>query len=387
MQRTSTGRYETTFVGEETVRAFVPNRLPPNPPLDLSNLIHSVLDAATEIGRLDAVIAHLPEPDLLIYSYIRREAVLSSQIEGTQSSLSDLLKHELEQAPGIPLDDDVAEVSNYVAALNHGLARMREGFPLSNRLIREMHGLLLQSGRGSDKLPGEFRRSQNWIGGRRPGLATFVPPPHHLVEDCMGDLERFIHTQDDRLPVLVRAGVAHAQFETIHPFLDGNGRVGRMLIPFILHHAEVLAEPILYLSLHFKQHRSAYYYLLNQLREHGDWEAWLEFFLEGVAATARDGVDTVLRLNEQFESDRAAISATGRRAGSALRVHDALKERPLLSIRALQRRTDLSYSAAAAAAELLLEMGILQEITGRRRDRIFSYAAYLDTLSEGLEPL
>ena len=387
VKRPQSGRYETTFVGEETVRAFVPSTLPPEPALDLVDLVQLIAHASTELGRLDAVISQLPDPDLLVYSYIRREAVLSSQIEGTQSSLSDLLRHEIEQAPGLPIDDDVTEVSNYVAALNHGFARMRSEFPLSNRLIREMHGLLLQSGRGSDKLPGEFRRTQNWIGGRRPGQAIFVPPPQHLVQDCMGDMERFIHAEDDGLPALVRAGLVHAQFETIHPFLDGNGRIGRMLIAFVLHQAGILSEPILYLSLYFKQQRTHYYSLLNQLREDGDWEAWLRFFLEGVAVTARDGVETVRKLNKRFETDRATITAAKRRTGSALRAHEALKQRPILSIQAMQQRTQMSYSATASAVEHLAELGIAQEITGRRRGRLFAYGEYIDILSEGAEPL
>ena len=232
---------------------------------------------------------------LFLYSYVRKEAVLSSQIEGTQSSLSDLLLFELEEAPGVPLDD-VVEVSNCVAALEHGLARLRGGFPLSNRLIREIHGVLLARGRGSTKDPGEFRRSQNWIGGSRPGNAVFVPPPHTTVSECMGALERFLHTENDGLPVLVRAGLAHVQFETIHPFLDGNGRVGRLLITFLLCHAAMLREPLLYLSLHLKQHRADYYNLLDEVRRTGDWEAWLAFFLDGIRQTSEGAVQTAHRL-------------------------------------------------------------------------------------------
>ena len=276
----------------------------------------------------------------------------------------------------------MVEVSNYVAALEHGLARLREGFPLSNRLIREIHGVLLSRGRGDDKQPGEFRRSQNWIGGTRPGSAAFVPPPHTVVADCMAALERFLHADDDGLPVLVRAGLAHLQFETIHPFLDGNGRVGRLLITFLLCHAEVLREPLLYLSLYLKQHRAAYYELLDRVRRTGDWEAWLAFFLEGVQVTAEDAVATAQHLAGMFSGDRARIEPSGRRAGSALRVHEALKSRPILSLPEVCRSTGLSYPAASSAMELLTELGIARETTGKRRNRLFVYDRYLATLSK-----
>ena len=336
------------------------------------------------LGRLDGVSAHLPEKALFLYAYVRKEAVLSSQIEGTQSSLSDLLLFELDEAPGVPLDD-VVEVSNYVAALEHGLARLREGFPLSNRLIREIHGVLLSRGRGAGKEPGEFRRSQNWIGGTRPGNAAFVPPPPTAVADCMSALERFLHAEDDGLPVLVRAGLAHVQFETIHPFLDGNGRVGRLLITFLLCHAGVLRQPLLYLSLYLKQNRAAYYELLDRVRRTGDWEAWLAFFLEGVRETAEGAVSTAEHLTGMFSADRARIEPSGRRAGSALRVHEALKSRPIVSLPEVCRSTGLSYPAASSAMELLTELGIARESTGKRCGRLFVYDRYLATLSEGTE--
>jgi Fic family protein len=375
-----------TAVGGETVRAFVPAPLPPEPPLDLGGGLQRSLEAATlALGRLDGVSTLLPDTSLFLYTYVRKEAVLSSQIEGTQSSLSDLLLFELEEAPGVPRDD-VVEVSNYVAALEHGLARLREDFPLSNRLIREIHGVLLSRGRGSGKSPGEFRRSQNWIGGTRPGNAHFVPPPHPAVEDCMAGLERFVHAEDG-LPVLVRAGLAHVQFETIHPFLDGNGRVGRLLITFLLCEARVLREPLLYLSLHFKQHRATYYDLLDRVRREGDWESWLAFFLDGVRETADGAVATARRLAAMFQEDRHRIEPAGRRAGSALRVHEALKAHPLLSLPAICERTGLSFPAASSAIELLLELGVARELTGKRRNRLFLYDQYLALLNEGTEPL
>ena len=386
MRRGETGSYEETSIGGERVRAFVPAPLPPTPVLVLDGSLQQVLESAVlALGRLDGVTTLLPDETLFLYAYVRKEAVLSSQIEGTQSSLSDLLLFELDEAPGGPLDD-VVEVSNYVAALEHGLRRLREDFPLCNRLIREIHGVLLSHGRGSDKDPGEFRRSQNWIGGTRPGNATFVPPPHTAVPDCMTALERFLHAREDGLPVLLRAGLAHVQFETIHPFLDGNGRVGRLLITLLLCQAGVLRQPLLYLSLYFKQHRDAYYDLLNHVRRTGDWEAWLAFFLEGVKLTSEGAVSTAQRLSRMFQNDRNRIEqAGGRKAGSGLRVHDALKSQPILSLPAARRKTNLSFQAVSSAMELLITHGIAREITGRRRGRLFVYDQYLSILNEGAE--
>ena len=385
MQRGEIGRYESTAAGGERVRAFVPLPLPPNPALALDGSLQRTLEAATlALGRLDAVSTLLPDRALFLYAYVRKEAVLSSQIEGTQSTLSDLLRFELEEAPGVPLED-VVEVSNYVAALDHGLHRLNEGFPLCNRLIHEIHEVLLSRGRGSGKTPGEFRRSQNWIGGTRPGDAHFVPPPHAAVPDCMAALERFYHA-DDGMPFLIRAGLAHVQFETIHPFLDGNGRVGRLLITLLLCNASVLRQPLLYLSLYFKQHRSEYYDLLNRVRHTGDWEEWLAFFLEGVRVTAEGAVATSRRLVDMFASDRTTIERrAGRRAGSALRVHDALQARPVLSLPRVCTHTKLSFPTAAAAMESLVEQGIARELTGRPRNRIFAYDRYFSILAEGTE--
>ncbi len=385
MQRGETGRYEVTSAGGEPVHAFVPNSLPPVPPLVLDGPLHLTIESAVlALGRLDGVSTLLPDKSLFLYAYVRKEAVLSSQIEGTQSSLSDLLLFELDEAPGVPLDD-VVEVSNYVAALDHGLTRLRAGFPLSNRLIREIHGVLLSRGRGSGKDPGEFRRSQNWIGGSRPGNAAFVPPPHTSVPDCMAALERFLHAEGDGLPVLLRAGLAHVQFETIHPFLDGNGRVGRLLITFLLCHAGVLREPLLYLSLYLKQNRSTYYELLDRVRRDGDWESWLAFFLEGVRQAAEGAVSTAERLGGMFRTDRSRVEGAGRRAGSALRVHEALKARPIQSMPALCSATSLSFPAVSSAMDLLVELGIARELTGKRRNRLFVYDRYLATLNEGTE--
>ena len=386
MRRGETGRYAVTAAGGETVRAFIPSPLPPVPALALDGPLQRSLETATlALGRLDGVSTLLPDKEVFLYSFVRKEAVLSSQIEGTQSTLSDLLLFELDESPGVPLDD-VVEVSSYVAALEHGLGRLRGGFPLSNRLIREIHGVLLSHGRGAGKAPGEFRRSQNWIGGARPGAAVFAPPPHTAVPDCMAALERFLHAEDDGLPVLVRAGLAHVQFETIHPFLDGNGRVGRLLVTLLLCHAGVLRDPLLYLSLYLKQRRGAYYALLDQVRRTGDWEAWLAFFLDGVREAAEAAVSTSGRLLERLASDRAAVERRGRRAGSALRVHDALSARPILSLREICARTGLSFPASSSAMRLLVDLGIAREITGRSRNRLFVYARYFAILNEGTEP-
>ena len=387
MQRGLTGRYETTSVGPEVVRAFVPIPLPPRPSLELAGPLQQLLESAIlGLGRLDAISTLLPDETIFLYSYVRKEAVLSAQIEGTQSSLADLLLFELKEAPGAPLDD-VREVSNYVAAIHHGLRRLRENFPLSNRLLRETHRVLLSGGRGNTKTPGEFRRSQNWIGGTRPGNAVFVPPPHIVLPDCMTEFERFLHAENDGLPVLVRAGLAHVQFESIHPFLDGNGRLGRLLITLLLCHEGILREPLLYLSLYFKQHRSDYYALLDHVRLTGDWEEWLAFFLEGVKQTAEGAFSTARRLAQMVREDRSRLQGTsGRRAGSAVRVHHALAKRVLSSLSATSRDARLSFSATSSAMDLLVTQGIAREITGRSRNRVYVYDQYLSMLTEGTEP-
>ncbi|HEX9161442.1 MAG TPA: Fic family protein [Thermoanaerobaculia bacterium] len=386
MKRGVTGKYEISTLAGERVRAFVPEPLPPEPPLRIGAALQRRLDdALLALGRLDGVSALLPDLSLFLYSYVRKEAVLSSQIEGTQSSLSDLLLFELDEAPGVPLDD-VVEVSNYVAALDHGLARLRDGFPLSNRLIREIHSVLLSRGRGSGREPGEFRRSQNWIGGSRPGNARFVPPPPNELAGCMSSLEKFLHDDRAPVPMLVRAALAHVQFETIHPFLDGNGRVGRLLITFQLCDSGILRDPLLYLSVYFKQNRTRYYDLLDRVRREGDWEAWLDFFLTGVRETAEAAVSTARRLAELFAADRDRIAAGGRRAGSALRVQEAFKARPVTSMQDVRRRSGLSFPATAAGMDLLRELGLARELTGKRRNRVFAYDAYLSILNEGTEP-
>jgi len=384
-QSERSGRFISSSVAGETYRSFVPNPLPPVPALDLGPDHMALMEKANwALGRLDGLASLLPNTALFIYFYVRKEALLSSQIEGTQSSLSDLLLFESDEVPGVPLDD-VMEVSNYIAAMNHGLKRLQEGFPISLRLINEIHGVLLAKGRGSDKTPGEFRRSQNWVGGTRPGNAMFVPPPAHMVMECMGALENYLHQED--VPTLIKAALAHVQFETIHPFLDGNGRLGRLLITFLLCASGVLKEPLLYLSLYFKTHREAYYDLLQRVRTEGVWEEWVSFFLQGVLETSEQAVTAARSILTLFEADRIKIEALGRTASSALRVHQALQKNPILTITNAEKNTGVSYPTASTALKHLQKLGIVRETTGRERNRLFVYDAYLRILGEGTEPL
>jgi Fic family protein len=375
------GRLVVAQSGPDGYSAFIPAPLPPDPPVAIGPSMQMLLDDANQaLGRLDAVSVLLPDPGQFLYSYIRKEAVLSSQIEGTQSSLSDLLLFENEQAPGVPLDD-VEETSNYIAAMSHGLERIRSGqLPLSNRLLREVHQLLMSGVRGGDKAPGEFRRTQNWLGGTRPGNARFVPPPASEVVPAMSDLEKFLHDDPEPTPILVKAALAHVQFETIHPFLDGNGRVGRLLITLLLCSEKVLQQPLLYLSLYFKQNRDAYYDQLQRVRTEGAWEDWLEFFLEGVVAVAGSATTTARSIRELIEKDREVIHDLGRGAASALRVHELAGRRIVLTAGATARILGLSVPTVNAAVARLEEAGILREVTGRKRGRVFVYHAYLALL-------
>jgi Fic family protein len=381
-----TGEYATSSTAGESVRAFIPLPLPPDPPLEL-DAFFPLLDRANQaLGRLDGLSTLLPDTELFLYLYVRKEAVLSSQIEGTQSSLSDLLLFENEGAPGVPMDD-VREVSNYVAAMQHGLERLRNGFPLSLRLIREIHGILLRDGRGADRTPGEFRRSQNWIGGTRPGNAAFVPPPPERLMECLDSFEKFLHDEDQKLPLLVQLGLVHVQFETIHPFLDGNGRLGRLLITLLLCAKGALHEPLLYLSLYFKTHRTHYYDLLQKVRTDGVWEEWLAFFLEGAETTAKQAADTAVELIQLFVADRKRIQSLGRSALSTLRVHEYMQKKPLINIGVTARSLNLSIPTVSSALKRLEELGIAKETTGRERDRIFVYTNYLKIVNAGTEPI
>jgi Fic family protein len=379
------GRIVETVAGGEIVRAFVPPALPPDPPIDLVTLVPPLVAAERALGRLDGISVLLPRAELFLYMYVRKEAVLSSQIEGTQSTLSDLLRFEAGAEAGEPIDD-IREVSNYVDALMYGLERLAS-LPLSLRLIREIHGRLLRSGRGAAKGPGEFRRTQNWIGGTRPGNALFVPPPPGELAACLDAFERFVHEDASRLPPLIKAGLLHVQFETIHPFLDGNGRVGRLLVTLYLCVEGAIGQPLLYLSLYLKARRADYYRLLQEVRERGAWEAWLEFFLDGVAETANQAFEAATRIVALFRRDREHVAARGERAGSALRIHEALQRNPFATAGGLAASTGLSVPTVNAALADLAGLGIVDEITGRRRGRVFAYRAYLDILNEGTAPL
>ena len=385
MKRELQGRYVTISTVGEKVQAFVPAPLPPRPPINWTPELRRKFDQALlALGRLDSVSTLLPDTSLFLYMYVRKEAVLSSMIEGTRSSLSDLLLFELDQEPGVPLDD-VREVSNYVAALDHGLRLLAEGLPLSLRLLREIHSVLLTKGRGSNQTPGEFRRSQNWIGGTRPGNADFIPPPPDEVLECMSKLELFLHDQPEPTPVLLKAALAHVQFETIHPFLDGNGRLGRLLITLLLCEQKVLREPILYLSLYFKMHRQYYYELLNNVRLTGDWEAWLDFFAEAVIVTATQAVETAQQLLDLSNQDRDKISSLGRAAASTLQVHRALMEHPIATSSSLVEKTGITPATVNKALDHLEQLGIVKELTAQKRNRLFSYAGYIEIMSRGTE--
>ncbi len=379
---TRSGRWEKQ-PGPESYYSFLPSPLPPSPPIQYDERLQALTEkAARALGRLDSITTHLPNPKLLLYTYIRKEAVLSSQIEGTQSSLSDLLLFENEETPGVPLDD-VKEVSNYVAALEHGIKRLKE-LPLSLRLIKEIHAILMRGGRGGNKEPGEFRRSQNWVGGSRPGNAKFVPPPPQEVIRSLGALETFIHGEPTQTPTLIKAGLAHAQFESIHPFLDGNGRLGRLLIPFIMIAEGTLSSPLLYLSLYFKTRRTEYYEALQRVRTDGDWEGWLAFYLDGIAEVANQASDTATQLTSLFKEHENAIMGLGRSKETALKLHDLFKMRCILSLPVVSKELDVSFPTANKTMGKLQRLGFVKEITGKRRHRIFSYEPYLRMLQEGM---
>lgn len=379
------GQYISHSVGGESYKTYIPQKLPPSPPVDMDNLLPILEKAIAAIARLDGMSTVLTDPALFLYMYVRKEAVLSSQIEGTQSSLSDLLLYESDAAVGIPLDD-VTEVSCYVSAMKYGLNRLKE-FPMSLRLLREIHGKLLANGRGGNKMPGEFRTSQNWIGGTRPGNAKFVPPPPDVLMDLMGDLELFLNNENIKLPILIKAAIAHVQFETIHPFLDGNGRLGRLLITFMLCHNGLLKEPLLYLSLYLKSHRQEYYNYLQSVRETGDWESWIEFFLIGVMETANQACDTAQAIMKLFSEDRIKIERSGKATGVVLTLYTYLQHNPISNTTKMKESCNLVLPSVIRGLKVLSDLGVVKEITGKERNKVFVYSQYLDILSQGTEPL
>lgn len=363
-------------------KAFIPKHLPPDPPLNLDSELQKLLsEADRSVGRLDGITRILPDPDLFVGMYVRQEAVLSSQIEGTQSTLEDVLEFEVNVKREHPRD--VGEVINYVQAMNHGLLRLGE-LPLSLRLIREIHAKLLEGVRGGDRQPGEFRRSQNWIGpeGCTLNQAVFVPPPPHEMKESLGQFENFLRMEES-LPILLICGLAHAQFETIHPFIDGNGRVGRLLITFLLCERKVLHKPLLYLSYYFKIHRNEYYECLMAVRTRGDWESWLKFFLRGIDEVSRQAVETARAILELRQQHQSLIQKNlGRSAASGLEVLDYLYHHPLIKIQDAQRVISKVYVTTNTLLLNLEKMGILREITGSKRNRIYEYSPYLRIFSK-----
>lgn len=378
------GTYVAQKMKGEAYKAYVPADLPPEPPIDLSSLYPLLEKATIALAELNAIHKMIPNPSLFIYMYVRKEALLSSQIEGTQSSFSDLMLFENHQKASVSLDD-VEEVSHYVQAITYGLKRMNEGFPLSLRLLRDIHAVLLSGGRGATKLPGEFRRSQNWIGGTRPGNALFVPPPVDELGKCLANFEAFLHNTS--LPILVTAGIAHVQFETIHPFLDGNGRLGRLLMILLLCGHGILDQPILYLSLFLKQNRTLYYKLLQEVRVYGTWEVWLEFFLEGVVNSAQQAVEAAVNINQLFQNDSMKIASFGRARYSCELIFDYMKKLPQVSVPLLSQELRMSAPAIRNALNHMVEAGILKLVGDQKRDRVYVYHAYLEILEKGTEPL
>ena len=378
------GHFAPAMSGPEGYSTFVPKQLPPSPQLEISPALQVLLDRANQsLGRLDGVTLLLPDPDQFLYTYIRKEAVLSSQIEGTQSSLSDLLLFENDAVPAVP-SGDAYETLNYIEAMNHGLRRIESGeMPLSLRLLREVHERLLRGTRGADKAPGSFRTTQNWIGGTRPSNARYVPPAPHEVQGAMSDLERFLHADPTETPILIKAAVAHAQFETIHPFLDGNGRVGRLLITLLLCTQGVLSRPLLYLSLYLKRNRDVYYERLQRVRTDGAWEDWLEFFLEGVIDVAASATTTTTSIVQMVERDRQKLHELGRGSSTALRIHDHVARYVAMSVPRTSKVLGLSEPTIANGVRRLQAVGVLREVTGRERNRLYVYDEYLKLLNEG----
>ena len=380
------GTYKTQKSIGESYKIYIPAKLPPKPAIDLPQLYPYLEKATLALAELNSIAKSIPNISLFIYMYVRKEALLSSQIEGKQSSFSDLMLFEHKQKVNVSLDD-VEEVSNYVRAINHGLKRLENHFPLSLRLLREIHGILLSGYRGKDRLSGDFRKSQNWIGGTKPGNATFVPPSPEYLQECLFDFEKFLHERESKLPVLIKAGLIHVQFETIHPFLDGNGRLGRLLIILFLYEHGLLDQPILYLSLYLKQKRIIYYDLLQQVRNEGNWEIWLEFFLEGITETAKQALHTANEINNLFEIDLAKIASLKRARFSCEKTLELLKKLPQTSVPLLSKELGVSAPTARSAVNHMLKLNILKEISGKQRDKIYVYHSYLSILEEGTEPL
>lgn len=390
MPQRVTGRYERTTVGGEEIAAFIPLALPPaDPPIGVdAGLAERLRTAEQALVRLELAGEMVPSLDWFIYAFVRKEAVLSSQIEGTQATLVDLLTFEAEDSAeqSARSNADVEEVCNYLDALAYSRAQLADpkGLPLSMRLLNGAHQRLMRGVRGADKLPGEVRRSQNWIGGSRPGNAAYVPPPPHALGEVLGAFEKYVHA-DDTLPPLVRAGLLHVQFETIHPYLDGNGRIGRLLVTLLLEHWKLLTKPLLYLSLFFKRHKGDYYRRLGAVRIDGDWEGWLDFFLDGIATIADEAVASARELFALVAADRARVLAHGGVSVMALRLFEFLPRHPVVNVASVMKLIETTKPTAGRAIDLLVAAGVIVETTGKKRDRSFVYRAYLDRLKVGTE--
>jgi Fic family protein len=380
------GKYVSSTVAGEAVEAYVPNPLPPsNPPLKLDGDVQELCQQAEgALSRLEVAAEMVPSVDWFIYAFVRKEAVLSSQIEGTQATLVNLLEFEAET--DTDMDADVEEVCNYLEALNFARDQLgrNDGLPISMRLLNETHARLMQGVRGANKRPGEIRTSQNWVGGTRAGNALYVPPPPHLLRDLLSDLEHYIH-DDDQLPPLVRIGLVHVQFESLHPYLDGNGRIGRLLIALLLEDWNLLTQPVLYLSLYLKQHRQTYYRLLDHVRETGDWEAWLEFFLEGLEQVAGEAASTSRALFDIVSEHRRKVLAMDSATLMSVRLFEELPQHPVVTVTSVVDLLETTRPTAGKAISVLEDTGVLVEVTGRERDRRYHYKAYMDRLREGTE--
>ena len=383
MNRGLTGRYVPSIAGGFACQAFIPAPLPPHPPLAINGKLQARLaEAHIALGRLDAISSLLPDAQLFLYSYVRKEAVMSSQIEGTQSSLSDLMLYEMAAQPGVPMDD-AQEVSCYVNALTLGVERINQGNPITIRLVKELHQALMTSGRGIQRGPGEFRANQVWIGGHRADEATFVPPPANEIAACWSELENFLNDVPEATEPVIKAALMHVQFETIHPFMDGNGRLGRLLIPLIFAQAGILKEPLLYLSVFFKKHRQTYYERLQQVRLTGDWENWLLFFVDAITATATQAVATAQQLNQLLATDKTKLAQLGRVAGSANQILEAFFNQPIASINLLVEKTGLTPATIGKALDAMENtLGLVRELTGQKRNRVYAYSAYIEILNQ-----
>lgn len=380
-----TGTYETTTVAGDAVEAFIPHPLPPRDPrLEIDEPRRARVAAAERaLQSLDLVAAVVPSLEWFVYAFVRKEAVLSSQIEGTQATLADLLAFEAESATEPHLEPDLEEVCNYLEAIAYARRQIAGagGLPISIRLLGETHRRLMQGTRGSTKLPSELRRSQNWIGGTRPGNAHFVPPPPHRLAGCLTALERYIHGYDD-IPPLIRAGLCHVQLETIHPYLDGNGRLGRLLVSLLLEHWGLLGAPLLYLSIFFRRHQGEYYRRLDAVRRQGDWEGWTDFFLDGVATVAGEATHTARQLSARIVEDRARVLATSASSIMAARLFELVPLHPILTVAGARALLETTKPTASKAIDTLVAAGVLEEVTGRQRDRIYRYTAYLGVLED-----